>query len=117
MRRYAVRPAFIYVRRYRLIYTVDSTQYRVVELQDFGVLLPLCFWMSLIKLVVLYLAVLPPPLKTFTLQTLQTADELVGVASVKYLHRLLFGSLHVAFNFICPLVGHELYTARCNASS
>ena len=42
--------------------------------------------MCLIKLVVLYFAVLPPPLKTFCLQTLQTAEELVGVASVKYFH-------------------------------
>ena len=48
--------------------------------------LALCFWMCLIKLVVLYFAVLTPPLKTFTLQTFQTANELVGVASVKYLH-------------------------------
>ena len=39
-----------------------------------------CFWMCLTKLVVLYFAVLPAPLKTFTLQTLQTAVELVGVA-------------------------------------
>ena len=30
-----------------------------------------CFWMCLIKLVVLYFAVLPPPLRTFILQTLQ----------------------------------------------
>ena len=58
----------------------------MVDLHEFGVLLALCFWMCLIKLVLLYFAVLPPPLKTFTLQTLQTADELVGVASVKYLH-------------------------------
>jgi len=38
------------------------------------VLLALCFWMCLIKLVVLYFAVLTPPLKTFssTLQTLLT---------------------------------------------
>ena len=38
------------------------------------------FWMCLIELVVLYFAVLPPPLETFTLQALQTV-ELVGVAS------------------------------------
>ena len=43
------------------------------------------FWMCLIKLVALYFAVLPPPLETFASQTLQTAVELVGVASVKYL--------------------------------
>ena len=59
---------------------------RVVELQEFGMLRTLCFWMSLITFVVLYFAVLRPPLKTFTLQTLQTADKLVGVASGKYLH-------------------------------
>ena len=44
-----------------------------------------CFWMCFIRLIVLYFAVLPPPLETFTLQTLQTAAKLVGVASVKYL--------------------------------
>ena len=32
-----------------------------------------------------HFAVLPPPLETFTVETLQTAIELVGVASV-YLH-------------------------------
>ena len=43
--------------------------------------------MCLIKLVLkLYLTVLPPPFETFTLQTLQTAVEVVAVASVKYLH-------------------------------
>ena len=45
-----------------------------------------CFWMCLIKLAVSYFAAPPPPLETLTLQTLQTAVELFGVASVKYLH-------------------------------
>ena len=40
------------------------------------------FWMCLIKLVALYFAVLPPPLETFTLQTLQTAVELVGKCEI-----------------------------------
>ena len=45
-----------------------------------------CFWMCLIKLVILYFAVLTPSLEKIPLQTLQTAFELIDVSSVKYLH-------------------------------
>lgn len=38
----------------------------------------------MIKFVVLYFAVLPPPLGTLALQILQVAIEFVGTASVKY---------------------------------
>lgn len=45
-----------------------------------------CFQRCFITLVVLYFALLLPPRKSSTLQILQIAVGLVGLASVKYLH-------------------------------